>query len=67
MAFLQGTMHHAFRFAASRLNSSERKSYFVNDRCFGDDVVAWLRAGLPELLQDTDIGESIQEDYGWGF
>jgi hypothetical protein len=60
-------MHHSFHFSASRFNATERKDYFINDRCFGDDLVAWLRQELLHAMEQVDIGELTQEDYGWGF
>lgn len=60
-------MHHSFHFSASRFNATERKSYFTSERGFGDDVIAWLRAGLLQAMEQADVGAPIQEDYGWGF
>lgn len=31
----------------------------------GEDLIAWLIARLPPLA--LEIGEAIEEDYGWGF
>jgi hypothetical protein len=46
----------------------EVKPHFINDCCFGEDFVAWLRPKLTDLeSQGFTIGEAIQEDYGWGF
>jgi hypothetical protein len=60
-------MHHSFHFSASRFNATERKAHFVSDRSFGDDLVGWLRAEMLKALEQADIGELAQEDYGWGF
>jgi hypothetical protein len=60
-------MHHSFHFSASRFNATERKDHFMTDRSFGDDLVAWLRDAMLKTLDQADIGELIQEDYGWGF
>jgi hypothetical protein len=46
----------------------EVKPHFINDCCFGEDFAAWLRPKLADLASDGfTVGESIQEDYGWGF
>jgi len=60
-------MHHSFHFSTSRFNATQVKDYFINDRCFGDDLIAWLRADLLRAMEHADIGNVIQEDYGWGF
>jgi hypothetical protein len=44
------------------------KPHFINDCCFGEDFAAWLIAQLADLADSGfDLGEPIQEDYGWGF
>ena len=46
----------------------EVKPHFINDCCFGEDFAAWLRPKLADLVSEGfTVGESIQEDYGWGF
>ena len=60
-------MEHRFHFTASRFNATEVRSYFINECCFGDDVIAWLRERMTQTAADADIGEPVQEDWGWGF
>ena len=50
-------------FKSTRFNSTERKSYFINDGCFGDDVGRWLRERLE--ARGYEVGEPGQEDWGW--
>ncbi len=46
----------------------EVQPHFINDCCFGEDFAAWLRDRFAHLTADGfEIGEAIQEDYGWGF
>ena len=46
----------------------EVKPHFINPCCFGEDFARWLRPKLTDLAaQGFEIGEPIQEDYGWGF
>ena len=51
-------------FLSTAFNTSEPKKYFINPRCFGDDVANWL---MNELTQrDASLDPSIgQEDFGW--
>jgi hypothetical protein len=44
-------------------NSSEVKPHFINPRCFGEDVAAWL-AGLL-AGNEFSCGSAFQEDWGW--
>lgn len=60
-------MDHTFHFTASRYNATEVRSHFINDCCFGEDVIAALREGLVTFASEAEIGEPIQEDWGWGF
>jgi hypothetical protein len=42
-------------------------AHFLNRCCFGEDLALWLKARLlaaPDLA--LEIGEPLQEDYGWG-
>jgi hypothetical protein len=50
-------------FLSTAFNTSEPKKYFINPRCFGDDVANWL---MNELTQrDASLDPSIgQEDFG---
>ncbi len=46
----------------------EVKEYFINPCCFGEDFAAWLSGRIGKIsLKGFQIGEAIQEDYGWGF
>jgi hypothetical protein len=53
-------------FKSSAFNTTERKPYFLNDCCFGDDVARWLIARLRGAGVETDR-EPNQEDFGWYF
>lgn len=53
-------------FESSAFNTSERRPYFINDGCFGDDVARWLIAELYARGVPTDA-EPGQEDFGWFF
>jgi hypothetical protein len=39
--------------------------HFINPCCFGEDFASWLRAKVDRA--EFHFGETIQEDYGWGF
>lgn len=52
-------------FGCSRFNTSEPRDYFINDCCFGDDVVKWLIEQLSSAGYQCD--EPGQEDFGWYF
>ncbi len=42
--------------------------HFINPCCFGEDFAAWLISRVESLsARGYNIGEPIQEDYGWGF
>jgi len=46
----------------------EVKPHFINDCCFGEDFATWLIERLADLSNSGfELGEAIQEDYGWGF
>lgn len=51
-------------FHSSAFNTSEPKSYFINDCCFGDDLAKWLIGELRShgLSVSEEPG---QEDFGW--
>lgn len=53
-------------FRSSAFNTSEGKSYFINDCCFGDDLAKWMMARLRRRGIHTD-DEPGQEDFGWYF
>lgn len=41
-------MHLDIFFETSRYNLSEVKEHFIDDRCVGEDIAAWLHAKLHE-------------------
>jgi hypothetical protein len=46
----------------------EVKLHFINPCCFGEDFAGWLKEELSRSTGlDVELGETIQEDYGWGF
>ena len=51
-------------FRSASFNTTERKPYFINDCCFGDDVARWIAARLRSLGFET-YNEPGQEDFGW--
>jgi hypothetical protein len=51
-------------FNSTAFNHTERKSYFINDCCFGDDLARWMIAELTKQGVRT-IGDADQEDFGW--
>ena len=51
-------------FRSASFNTTERKPYFINDCCFGDDAARWIAARLRSLGFETD-DEPGQEDFGW--
>jgi len=53
-------------FKSDVFNKSEKKEYFINPTCFGDDLAKWLIKRLREASVETD-GEPGQEDFGWYF
>lgn len=59
----QSTIRSVIRFSSSTFNCSEVKDYFINARCFGDDVAAlitneWRKRGF-------ETRDPFQEDWGW--
>jgi len=51
-------------FRSSAFNTTEAKSYFINDCRFGDDVAKWLIAELRrQALKASE--RPGQEDFGW--
>jgi hypothetical protein len=59
-------MRTVVTFRSTAFNTSERRPYFVNDGCFGDDVARWLITELQSHGVATD-SEPDQEDFGWYF
>jgi hypothetical protein len=51
-------------FRSEAFNTTEAKSYFINDCCFGDDAARWIAGRLRHLGFETDA-EPGQEDFGW--
>ncbi|HTV42909.1 MAG TPA: hypothetical protein VMF08_20255 [Candidatus Sulfotelmatobacter sp.] len=47
-------------------NTTERRDYFINEGCFGDDVARALMEQLRSRGYQTDT-EPGQEDFGWYF
>ena len=58
-------MKKTVTFKTELFESQESKPHFINERCFGKDLAAWLRQQLHAAPFTLD--EVIQEDYGWGF
>lgn len=50
-------------FSTARFNLSKVGSNFINDCCFGEDLVAWLRDKMFSAGHTAD--EPYQEDWGW--
>lgn len=51
-------------FKSAAFNVVEPKSYFINPRCFGDDLARWFIRELRNRGLDTD-DEPAQGDFGW--
>ena len=51
-------------FRSGQFNTTERKPFYINDCCFGDDLAAWLIQELKTfgIVVDEKAG---QEDFGW--
>lgn len=58
-------MKKTVTFKTALFESKEPKPHFINERCFGEDLAAWLLQRLQGAPFTFD--EPIQEDYGWGF
>jgi hypothetical protein len=54
------------RVRSSAFNTSEARPYFINEGCYGDDLVRWLIGRLRAVGIRTD-DEPGQEDFGWYF
>ena len=50
-------------FTTDLFNSTESKSHFINDRCFGEDLVVWLVERTKSSGFRMD--DPFQEDWGW--
>ncbi len=53
-------------FQSLAFNTTERRDYFINDCCYGDDVARALMEQLRTCGVQTDP-EPGQEDFGWYF
>lgn len=53
-------------FQSGAFNTTERRPYFINDGCYGDDVSRWIISELNSRGTPTDP-EPAQEDFGWYF
>ena len=53
-------------FQTPAFNMTERRDYFINDGCYGDDVSRWLieQFRFRGIQVDAEPG---QEDFGWYF
>jgi hypothetical protein len=51
------------RFESGAFNVTERRDYFINDCCYGDDLARWLKPRLEAL--GYQVIEPGQEDWGW--
>ena len=51
-------------FESSTLNNTEVRDYFINDCCFGDDVLIWVARRLRERGHVAEQTPG-QEDFGW--
>ena len=51
-------------FQSGAFNTTERRPYFINDACYGDDVARWIIGELNSRGIPAD-SEPGQEDFGW--
>jgi len=56
-------MKWVIEFTTGRFNSAEIKPHFINDRCFGEDLIAWLIREFDDA--SFTLEEPFQEDWGW--
>ena len=54
-------MKHIIEFESGLFNSSDIKPHFINDRCFGEDLVSWLIKKFPDSPFVFD--DPFQEDW----
>jgi hypothetical protein len=52
-----------FLFSTGRFNLSKVGDHFINECCFGEDLIAWLRDKVTAGGYTAD--EPYQEDWGW--
>lgn len=62
----RGMIRTVVTFQSLAFNTTERRDYFINDGCYGDDVARWLIEQLRARGIRTD-DEPGQEDFGWYF
>jgi hypothetical protein len=53
-------------FECAAFNTTERRDYFLNDSCFGDDLAEWLIDELGARNIETDAAPA-QDEFGWHF
>jgi hypothetical protein len=58
-------MNRSVTFKSRLFANKEPQPHFINPRCFGEDLAAWLIERLGSA--PWSLSEPIQEDYGWGF
>ena len=63
---MNSKMRTVVTFENPAFNTTERKDYFINDCCYGDDVARSLMEQLSSHGFQTDP-EPGQEDFGWYF
>ena len=51
-------------FQSSAFNTTDRRPYFINEGCYGDDLARWLISQL-QAKGITTESEPGQEDFGW--
>ncbi len=56
-------MKHVIWLKTDLFNSTESKAHFINERCFGEDLIAWIIDNFP--AGDFVLDEPFQEDWGW--
>ena len=57
-------MNRSVTFKSRLFANKEPQPHFINPRCFGEDLAAWLIERLGSAR--WSLSEPIQEDYGWG-
>jgi len=56
-------MKWMIEFTTDMFSSSEVKPHFINDRCFGEDMIGWLIKQFDD--PSFALEEPFQEDWGW--
>jgi len=56
-------MEKQVSFVTNLFETETVKPHFINDRCFGEDLAAWLITKLHE--SEFSFSEPYQEDWGW--